>query len=410
MQVGSGRLGKGLVGGVANQEVAEAEGVLAGKLRLVGPDEVAADERGEARRHLTARPKSACTAPRWKVSPLDGTSLEHGALDGLELVEARGEKCPERRRDRTSPFASAAIATISITNSGFPPAARTICRRKSSGNASGSARRRPAPPTARAGARRATRAAIEELRPSQAEEQDRRPGREQGDVLDEVEERLLAPLDVVEDADERRLLLEQLAEGPGDLLGRRRPRRLPSRERSAAAASGSGGRPSSCFSTSTTGQYVIPSPYGRQRPRTIRASTAPSELRDEAGLADAGLADHGDQPAALLPPAHCQVVRSSRELALAPDQRRLVAARGASARPRTSRNAANRLGLALQLERLDRFGFDRVAHERRGRFADQDLARRAACSRRAATLTASPVASRSSVPVTTSPVLTPIRA
>ena len=33
----------------------------------------------------------------------------------------------------------------------------------------------------------------------------------------------------------------------------------------------------------------------------------------------------------------------------------------------------------------------------------------AACSSRAATLTASPVASRSSVPVTTSPVMTPIR-
>jgi hypothetical protein len=31
-------------------------------------------------------------------------------------------------------------------------------------------------------------------------------------VLDQIEERLLTPLDVVEQADERRLLLEQLAE------------------------------------------------------------------------------------------------------------------------------------------------------------------------------------------------------
>ena len=59
-----------------------------------------------------------------------------------------------------------------------------------------------------------------ELGAGEAEQQDRRAGREQGDVLDEVEERLLAPLDVVEQADERRLLLEQLAERPGDLLGR----------------------------------------------------------------------------------------------------------------------------------------------------------------------------------------------
>ena len=49
------------------------------------------------------------------------------------------------------------------------------------------------------------------------------PRGEQRDVLDEVEERLLAPLDVVEDDHERRrLLLEQLAERPGDLLGGRR--------------------------------------------------------------------------------------------------------------------------------------------------------------------------------------------
>ena len=41
-------------------------------------------------------------------------------------------------------------------------------------------------------------------------------------MLDEVEERRLAPVDVVEDDDERPLrgrVLEQLAERPGDLLG-----------------------------------------------------------------------------------------------------------------------------------------------------------------------------------------------
>ncbi len=74
-------------------------------------------------------------------------------------------------------------------------------------------------------------------------------------MLDQVEERLLAPLDVVEDAHERRALLEQLAEGPGDLLGACSLFRLPpSRERSEAAAAGSEGSASSCFTTSTTGQ------------------------------------------------------------------------------------------------------------------------------------------------------------
>ena len=82
-------------------------------------------------------------------------------------------------------------------------------------------------------------------------------------MLDQVEERLLAPLDVVEDDDHRPLrrgLLERLAEGPGDLLRRRRRPVSPSSERIATAAASSEGDMSSCFSTSTTGQYVIPSP------------------------------------------------------------------------------------------------------------------------------------------------------
>ena len=84
------------------------------------------------------------------------------------------------------------------------------------------------------------------------------PVREQRDVLDQVVERLLAPLDVVEDDDQRSLgrsLLERLAERPGDLLAPRSARRVsPSSERIAAAAASSGGSTSSCFSTSTTGQ------------------------------------------------------------------------------------------------------------------------------------------------------------
>jgi hypothetical protein len=40
-------------------------------------------------------------------------------------------------------------------------------------------------------------------------------------MLDQIEERLLGPVDVAEDTDERPrlgLLLQQFAEGPGDLL------------------------------------------------------------------------------------------------------------------------------------------------------------------------------------------------
>ena len=66
---------------------------------------------------------------------------------------------------------------------------------------------------------------VEQLRPRQAQEQNRRAGRQQREMLDQIDERLLAPLEVVEDDDEwdvQRRLLEQLPVGPGDLLRARR--------------------------------------------------------------------------------------------------------------------------------------------------------------------------------------------
>ena len=47
--------GQRVVGGVADQQVAEAEGVLAGKLGPVGPDQLLAHERGQARRRPEPR-------------------------------------------------------------------------------------------------------------------------------------------------------------------------------------------------------------------------------------------------------------------------------------------------------------------------------------------------------------------
>ena len=96
----------------------------------------------------------------------------------------------------------------------------------------GGAPRAPAGPCTGAGAARRPRAA-----PS----------------LDQVEERLLAPLDVVEEHDERRLLLEQLPERPRDLVPL-----VPSSLAQQRADRRSGDRirrqRASCFITSTTGQ------------------------------------------------------------------------------------------------------------------------------------------------------------
>ena len=70
------------------------------------------------------------------------------------------------------------------------------------------------------------RPAIEEFRTRHAEEKDGSAAREIGDVLDQLEEGLLAPLDVVEDAEQRFLCgfrFEELPESPRDLVGCRRP-------------------------------------------------------------------------------------------------------------------------------------------------------------------------------------------
>ena len=64
---------------------------------------------------------------------------------------------------------------------------------------------------------------VEQLRPGHADEQDRRAGRDERDMLDQVEQCLLGPLDVVEDEHERPLArgrLDELAERPRELVGR----------------------------------------------------------------------------------------------------------------------------------------------------------------------------------------------
>ena len=98
---------------------------------------------------------------------------------------------------------------------------------------------------------------VEELRPREAEQEDRGVAAQVGYVLDEVEEVRLAPVDVVEDDHERLVgcvRLEELAERPGDLVGRA-GRGLVAEdraERRRGAVSPRRGR--SCFTTSVTGQ------------------------------------------------------------------------------------------------------------------------------------------------------------
>ena len=231
-----GRLRQRVVGGVADQQVAEAEGVLAGELAVSGRIELLAHERGQPRRDLRLLGSERLDGAAVEDLALDRAALEHAPLRLLELVEPRGEQRPQRGGTATSPSPPRAIATISVRKSGLPPAARAIRSRSSSGQ-----RRREqlvdlvVRQAARAGAStgHAGRRSSSSGRAMQRSRSGA-PRESSATLLDQVEERLLAPLDVVEDARRAaRLLLEQLAERPGDLLGGRAPRR------SRRAASGS---------------------------------------------------------------------------------------------------------------------------------------------------------------------------
>ena len=68
---------------------------------------------------------------------LDGAALEHRSLRLLELVEPRSEESLQVGRNRNIAFRLSAIATISVTKSGLPPAARAIRSRSRPGRSPG---------------------------------------------------------------------------------------------------------------------------------------------------------------------------------------------------------------------------------------------------------------------------------
>ena len=280
--------------------------------------------------------------------PDDRGRLDHGSLVRLEVVEARREQRVDRRRHdgavdvrgrrascprskRMSP-SSMSIETSCSTKSGFPSEASTTRARMRSS--------RPALPSrcsviarVSSSVRRSSSIrvapgdggplgmALEELVARRADHEQRRVLGCLEDVLDEVEEARLGPVDVLEEDDERSRpgeRLQQLPCPPDELLagelrrarGRsptRRappPRRRPRAPRASASATSVVSRsrmPAACRTASASGQKVMPSPYGRQRPR--RKATCverADELVDEPRLADARLADHGHEPAAPL--------------------------------------------------------------------------------------------------------------
>jgi hypothetical protein len=211
-----------------------------------------------------------------------------------------------------------------------------------------------------------------QLRPCHAEQQDRGARRQEPSSLDKVEERLVAPLDVVEDDDERCLLLQQLAERPGDLLRTDDTVGLAKQRADRVRGAGVLGPPSELLDD-LDDRPVGDAVAVRRAPaaHNSRVDLAQS-LRDEARLADARVADDGHELAPLLTRRALPRLADRRHLALSPDE-------GCVVRP--LRRLVDRLEpvrrdafrLPLQLQRLHGSGVDGAADEIDRRFAEKNL-------------------------------------
>ena len=272
---------------------------------------------------------------------LDGGELQHATLRRVELVETGGEQRVDRRRN------DHLILTLGPglgehrdhlldeqripTGRAQDPVAEVAADRTSGQELvdqplglrlrEGLEPKRHRPP----------RRGIEQLGTGEAEQQNRRVAREQGDLLDELEEAFLGPLDVFEDDDERAFSgsgAEQLAEGPADLV-RRRARRLTPEE--AAEGAGRGGvelDPRELLDH--LDHWAISDPFA------VRQASAPhgghiakgrEELRGEPRLADARDADDREQAGRALGDDALPLLCQQSPLSLAPDELRVVAAR-----------------------------------------------------------------------------------
>ncbi len=234
----------------------------------LGEDEVAEQEVVEQRVDVEVR-RDVLDRAAPEDAADHGAAVEQRLLLRRQVVDAGGDQRLERvgdpRRADVSPPLSSSIRIVSSTNSGLPSVfSSTSCRdvgrervvreqRSSSSSLSswrsGSSSIAVAahPASAPAGAN------VEQLGPGEADEQERRLAHPGGEVLDQLEQRLLGPVDVLEDEHERLHVGELVGPGtgcPGDLLraalAARRPRgrrrraragRRPPRPRSTCAAS-----------------------------------------------------------------------------------------------------------------------------------------------------------------------------
>ena len=308
MIVGPPRLAQPRVRDVSDQSVLEAERALARDRRvLLRQDQLAIEQAVE--RGPPSSPARWSSAPRQNTRPPSAACWSSRFSAGSSRsMRAAMSACTVSGIRSSAVSSSVRIRAVSSRKSGFPSAfssRRARCagaRRRARG-----ARRRDRPPRPPRAGRARRRARADCPRPRSACARAAPAARRRrsasarpelaGDVLQQVEELLLRPVDVLEHEHERLHLCELLRPAPGRppklLAGAARPaprgrrarrraarRRPRSRSRSAASprlrpTESSSEMPADVLTIDASGKYVTPSPYGRARPNSTVARSSP---------------------------------------------------------------------------------------------------------------------------------------
>ena len=410
VQVGTDRLGERVVGGIADQQMAEAVAVVAGELGAVGADELVAHERGEPGRDLRLLGRQRLHGAAMEDLALDRASLEHAPLGLVELVEAGCEQRLQRRRhvDLLVPGGHREHLRDEERVAG-----------RSVGDPLAQLRRDARPRSACP--RLPERAARSRSVPGQPGRRSTSSGRAmhrsssgapaESSAVDSTRSRNVSSPHWMSsrDHDQRRLLLEQLAERPGDLVSARPDVRLAQKRADRRCRDRIRRQRRELLHDLDHRPVGDPVPVGQTAPAHDAGLDRGERLGDQPRLAHPGVARRPSRARSAPAPARAPTRRRS---ARARARGRRTAPRGcAPARP-----APRRAGTPAPAPTSPSASAAPPAPPPRASCTSACVGSpistspgAAACSNRAATFTASPVASRSAVPVTTSPVLTPMR-
>jgi hypothetical protein len=356
----------------------KAKAVVARERRTIGFDELLPHERREHRCHLRVVGRECLHGATVEDLALDRRPLEDAPLGLVEPVESRGEHCLQRGRDghlvgvlrdREQLFEEQWVATRGACDlvaqvAGGPTRdqlfdVRLAERMEPEGHGPGGTQ-------------------LGQLRSGDAEQQDPAPGRQERDMLDKVEERLLAPLDVIEDDHEgllRSRVLQRLPERPRDVLRGRGGVALA--QQGADRRDGRFVRRERVDLLQHLDDWPVRDAFAVRRAARVngRRTRPLQRLADQPGLPDTGVPDDRDQLAALLLARVYPRASQQLELVAPADEWTTVTPSG-NVEHTDEPEGWDGIRLAFQDERLHRLGIHGFAGERERGRTDQHLAGR----------------------------------